>query len=132
MSEQVEIHLDIRTGEVLRRATYDMVPGMAYFRSQMARLHLGMLYGDLNWWQNFVAALVTLVLSVSGFVAWWARRPAGSLGVPKVPANAKVGAGLLVLIVILGVFFPLMGATLIAALILDWLVLRRIGWFQPA
>ena len=69
------------------------------------------------------------MLSVSGFVAWWMRRPAGSLGVPAAP-DASLGTGMILLIIGLSILFPLVGASLIVALILDWLIFRRLGWFQ--
>ena len=79
--DQVELHLDTRTGEVMRRATYDMYPTMAWFRSKMAALHVGHLFGFWSIVLNLAAALSILVLAVSGFYAWWARRPKGELGV---------------------------------------------------
>lgn len=63
------------------------------------------------------AAALGLTLSMSGFVAWWLRRPAGSLGVPAVPSGASAGRGMLVLVIVL-------------ALLLDRFVFRRIGWFR--
>lgn len=130
--DQVELHVDTRTGDVMRRAVYENYPAMAWFRSMMARLHVGSLWGSLSTVLNLAAALSIIVLSVSGFAAWWARRPAGSLGVPAGPKSAKLGAGLAVLVLALAIFMPAMGITLIAALFLDWLIFKRLGWFQPA
>ena len=130
--DQVELHVDSRSGEIIRRAVYDHYPGMAWFRSMMARLHVGTLWGGWSMALNLAAALSIIVLSVSGFWAWWARRPVGSLGVPAAPTSVKLRAGLVVLILALGVLMPAMGITLVAALLLDWLFFRRLGWFQPA
>ncbi|MBT6508641.1 MAG: hypothetical protein HOK66_12545, partial [Marinovum sp.] len=41
--------------------------------------HQGKLYGALNIAQNTLAAILGMLLSVSGFAAWWKRRPAGGL-----------------------------------------------------
>jgi uncharacterized iron-regulated membrane protein len=57
------------------------------------------------------------------------RRPAGSLGVPAAPA-AALSTGMIVLVIGLAIFFPLMGGTLVLALVLDWLIFRRLGWFR--
>jgi len=130
MSQQLEIHLDTKSGEVVHSATYDRYPPMALYRSMAARFHVGHLYGNLNWAQNLIAALSVIVLSVSGFVAWWKRRPAGSLGVPAVPANTRVGIGMMLIIVVLAIFFPLVGATLVLALLFDRFILQQAGWFQ--
>ena len=83
----------------------------------------------MNLIQNTIAAILVLVLSVSGFVAWWMRRPAGTLGVPAAP-EASMGTGMILLVIGLSILFPLVGASLIVALILDWLIFRRLGWFQ--
>ena len=92
-------------------------------------LHQGALYGWRNLAQNTRAADLAVVLSVSGFVAWWMRRPVGSLGVPAAP-EASLGAGVIVLVIGLGILLPLVGASLIVALLLDRLIFRRLGWFQ--
>lgn len=96
----------------------------------MAMLALtGGIYGRLNLAQNTLAVIATLILSVSGFVAWWMRRPAGTLGVPAAP-EASLGAGMIILVIGLGILFPLFGASLIVALVLDWLIFQKMGWFQ--
>ena len=57
------------------------------------------------------------------------RRPAGSLGVQDAPDRA-IGWGMGLLIVGLAILFPLMGASLVIALFLDWLIFRHLGWFR--
>lgn len=132
MDEQMELHIDTRSGEIVKQSTYGIYPPMAYFRSWMARFHLGMLGNGVGTVFNLAGLVLLILLSVSGFVSWWMRRPAGSIGVPAAPADTRLGIGMVALIVALGAFFPLMGATLVAALLLDWLVLQRVGWLQPA
>jgi uncharacterized iron-regulated membrane protein len=39
---------------------------------------------------------------------------------------------MMALVVFLSILFPLVGASLIVALILDWLTFRRLGWFRTA
>ena len=70
-------------------------------------------------------------MSGSGFVAWWMRRPTGTLGVPAAP-DAALASGMILLVIGLAILFPLMGATLVVALVLDWLLFRRLGWFRTA
>ncbi len=81
------------------------------------------MLGGWNWYLNFVGVIFLLVLTVSGFVAWWKRRPAGSVDVPVAPLDSRLGAGLLLLVIVLGVFLPMVGISLILALLLDWLLL---------
>ncbi len=129
--DQTELIIDQYTGEVLKRQGFAANPGVAQAVSLGISFHQGELYGWLNIAQNTLAAILGVILSVSGFVAWWMRRPAGSLGVPAAP-EAALGTGMIILVIALAILLPLMGATLIAALALDWLVFKRLGWFQPA
>lgn len=127
--ERKEMVIDQYTGEVLKTVAFADYPVIAKAVSLGIGFHQGELYGWLNIAQNVLAALVGMILSVSGFVAWWMRRPEGTIGVPAAP-EAVLSKGMIVLIVVLSILLPLVGASLIVALILDWLLFRRLGWFQ--
>ncbi len=128
--DQTELIVDQYDGAVLARVDFENNPPVAKAVSLGISLHQGELYGWLNVAQNTLAAALGVLLSVSGFVAWWMRRPAGSLGVPAAP-QARLGMGMLALVVALSLLFPLMGMSLLLALALDWLLFRKLGWFQP-
>ena len=128
-AEQTELIVDQYTGAVLKRHDFADNPALARVVSQGISFHQGELYGWLNLAQNTFAAVLALVLSVSGFVAWWMRRPAGSLGVPAAP-EASLGTGMIVLVSGRSMLLPLVGAALSAALVLDWVIFRKLGWFQ--
>jgi len=130
-SEQTELIVDQYSGAVLKRHEFGDNPVVARAVSWGISFHQGEMYGWLNLAQNTLAAVLALVLSVSGFVAWWKRRPAGGLGVPAAP-EASLGWGMAVLVVVLSLLLPLMGASLIVALILDRVLFSRLGWFQSA
>lgn len=127
--EQIELIVDQYSGAVLKRHAFADNPPVAQGVSLGISFHQGELYGWLNIVQNTIAALAAVILSVSGFVAWWMRRPKGSLGVPMAPESA-LGPGMVMLVIGLGIVFPLMGASLVAVLVLDWLLFRRLGWFR--
>jgi uncharacterized iron-regulated membrane protein len=50
---------------------------------------------------------------------WWKRRPRGSFGLPAAPADPSVARGLLGIMIPVGIFFPLVGASMIAALLIE-------------
>lgn len=127
--EQTELIIDQYSGEVLTRHDFADNPIVGRTVSQGISFHQGELYGMANVIQNTIAAALAVLLSVSGFVAWWMRRPKGSLGVPEAP-EAALGTGMIVLLLGLMILFPLMGASLLLALALDWLIFRRLGWFR--
>lgn len=58
---------------------------------------------------------------------WWKRRPSGSLGVPPMPTDPKVFRGLLAILIVGGIVFPLVGASLLVMLAIDLLVIRPLG-----
>ncbi|MEL6204721.1 MAG: PepSY domain-containing protein [Pseudomonadota bacterium] len=128
--DQTELIVDQYSGEVLKRVDFADNPGVAKAVSLGISFHQGELYGWANVLQNTVAALLGVTLAVSGFVAWWMRRPQGRLGVPEAP-DAALSWGMIALVLVLAVLLPLMGASLALALLLDWLVFRRLGWFRP-
>ena len=89
------------------------------------------LYGWVNKLQNLFAAGLGLTLAISGFVAWWKRRPTGSLGVPPATLSKSIGKGLAILIVVFAIFLPLVGSSLIIVLLLDRFLFKKLDWFQP-
>lgn len=128
-ADQTELVVDQYSGDVLARVDFADNPAIARTVSYGISFHQGELYGWLNVVQNTIAALLAILLAVSGFVSWWKRRPAGSLGVPAAP-SASLSKGMMVLLVVLACLLPLMGASLLFVLALDWLVLRRFGLFR--
>lgn len=127
--EQSELIVDQYSGDILRRFNFSENPPVAKAVSLGISFHQGELYGRVNLIQNTMAAILAFVLAITGFVAWWKRRPAGKLGVPHAP-EAALSPMMIILVIFLSVLLPLVGASLIVALILDWLLFRRLGWFR--
>jgi len=77
-----------------------------------------------------------IVMCVTGPLMWWRRRPRGSgrLGAPRGRMPIRRTPVLAVLLAALGVFLPLFGLSLVAVLLLDQVVLRRVPalarWFD--
>ncbi len=59
---------------------------------------------------------------------WWKRRPAnvGKLGAPAMPKGVAIPRGITIITLVLAVFFPLVGASLIVLWLAEQLVLKRI------
>ncbi|MDX1948036.1 MAG: PepSY domain-containing protein [Pirellulaceae bacterium] len=88
--------------------------------------HEGQLFGWPNQLLGLLTALGLVLISVSGAILWWRRRDAGVLGAPQVLLSPRVSLGLIALVVLLGLYLPLFGASLVLVLLVEWLVLRRI------
>lgn len=121
------LHLDRHTGNVLadvRFADYSvyakaMAVGIAFHQ------------GDLGPWNlliNTALCLAVLLLSASGVVLWWRRRPARALrlGAPPAPERLPGWKGAALLAVLLGLAMPLVGLALVAVLALDVLLVQRV------
>ncbi|QNH20151.1 PepSY domain-containing protein [Xanthomonas sp. GW] len=126
LAQQRVIHLDQYSGKVLLDMRYADYGPMAKVLEWGINVHLGQQYGTFNQLLLIVSCLGILLLCVSAGLMWWKRRPAGGLGVPPLPADRRTLRGVLVLLAIGGVLFPLVGVSLLLMLMLDWWwVLRR-------
>jgi uncharacterized iron-regulated membrane protein len=108
------IHLDQYSGKVL----FDMGLRDLGFFGRMAEwgisIHMGQAFGLANQLVLLASLTGMVLLTISGLVMWWKRRPAGTLGAPSLPRNASMPKGLLVLAVIAGAFFPMVGISMLA------------------
>jgi uncharacterized iron-regulated membrane protein len=87
-------------------------------------VHMGQQFGLANQLVLLAACIAIVLLAVSAGVMWWKRRPAGSLGVPPMPSDRRVFRGLLAILVIGGIAFPLVGLSLAVMLAMDWVYLK--------
>lgn len=88
--------------------------------------HEGYLFG----WFNLVLGVLTcaglILISASGFILWRKRKPESVLGAP--PAMpARVGFAVVAITIGLAIFLPLLALSLVALLIIEFLLLRRIS-----
>jgi uncharacterized iron-regulated membrane protein len=72
------------------------------------------------------ACLLTLFSVFSAFMMWWKRRPRGGTGFPRRPVDAKLQRNVAIIAVVLALFFPLWGLSVLAVLAFDRFVIRRI------
>ncbi|WP_158566918.1 PepSY-associated TM helix domain-containing protein [Actinomadura craniellae] len=123
---QRTLHVDQYSGKVLGSYGWSEYGVLAKGVEQGISLHEGRRYGLPNLLVMLGACLALITLTVTGAWMWWKRRPEGKLGAPARPADKRTSFGLIAIMVVLGVLFPLAGITMIAALLFDTLVLRRI------
>lgn len=126
LSRQRVVHLDQYSGRVLLDMGYADYGALGRGLEWGINVHLGNEYGTVNRVVLIVACAAILLLCLSGAVMWWKRRPIGGLGVPPLPKHGRSVAGVLVLLCIGGVVFPLVGLSLLVVGVLDYLATR--GW----
>lgn len=122
------LQVDARTGEVSRHETFADKHVIDKVVNVGVAAHEGQLFGAWNQVLGVLTAAGLVLLSVSGVVMWWRRRPEGRLGAPLPPLEAaQYGKGLVAIIVVMGVLLPVLGASLLLVGFIEWAVLRRVA-----
>jgi uncharacterized iron-regulated membrane protein len=120
------LHLDQYSGAVLADLRWQDYGLVAKTVESGAMLHEGKLFGLANQLLMLLVCLLVLLSAVSGLLLWWQRRPAGSLGVPPLRHDLPRWKTAIVLMLLLGAAFPLVGASLLLIYALDWLLTRAV------
>lgn len=127
-TQEVTMHIDQYSGKVLadvRWKDYGLVPKVVEMGTA---IHMGKYFGLANQLLMLIAALIVVLLSITGAVMWWQRRPqeSGLIGAPAMPPHMQNWQTPLAIVAILGLAFPLVGLSLVVVLLLDYFLLSRI------
>ncbi|MFZ6763262.1 PepSY-associated TM helix domain-containing protein [Pseudoroseomonas sp. WGS1072] len=125
LERQRVIHLDQYSGQPLLDMSYADYGPLGRLLEWGINIHLGQQWGLANQLVLLAVCLVTVAFCVAAAVMWWKRRPAGRLGVPPLPHEAGVLRGVVALLALGGVLFPLVGLSLLVMLGADLLLTRR-------
>jgi uncharacterized iron-regulated membrane protein len=124
--ERVNLTLDPNTGAVLQRQGFRQSDFIDKVVAVVVAAHEGQLFGLANQIVGLGTAVGLILVCVSSIVMWWRRRDAGVLGAPVAIRRPRVSFGLITVVVLLGVYLPMMGCSLIVVLLMEHLILRRI------
>ncbi len=119
ISQERVIHLDQYTGDVLLDLGVADLGRLGWLAEWGNSIHMGQQFGLANQVVLLVACVAMVVMAVSAVVMWWKRRPAGSLGAPAVPSDWRIPRAVLVMAVAAGLFFPLVGLSLVAIALIE-------------
>ncbi|GFE71806.1 PepSY domain-containing protein [Chroococcus sp. FPU101] len=125
------MHIDQYSGQVLVDVGWHDYNWVAKSVEMGIAVHMGK-YSLANQLLMLVACLIIILLCVSGAVMWWQHRPTGRLGAPAIPTTVPSWRVPLVFVALLGLAFPLVGFSLVAVLLLDYLVISRIPLLKRA
>jgi len=126
LARQRVVHLDQYSGRPLLDMSYGDYGPLGKGLEWGVNVHMGQEYGRTNQIVLALACLAMVLMCVGGVAMWWKRRPAGGLGIPPAPTQRGALRGVLLLMIVGGCLFPLVGASLIVMLLLDALV-QRVG-----
>ncbi|WP_027234181.1 PepSY-associated TM helix domain-containing protein [Leisingera caerulea] len=116
------IHLDQYSGEVLYDAGLADLGTLGRWSEWGISVHMGQEFGLVNQIVLLSACVAMVMLCISGAAMWWKRRPAGTLGLPQVPADWSIPRNLLLVAIALGIFFPLVGLSMLAMAGVEWAI----------
>lgn len=117
---QRTIHLDRYSGWVLGDLGFADYGWAAKGVELGVQLHMGNYFGRANQVVMLIACLGVVMLSITGPVMWWRRRPKGGLGAPRELSPPRLRT-LALITLALGVVFPLAGGSLLLVLVVDQL-----------
>lgn len=116
------IHLDQYSGHIIKDVRWKDFGPLAQAISMGVVLHEGQAFGLANQLLGLVACLGLIVMIGAGLAMWWHRRPAGKLAAPAVAHDFRLPPSVIATLVILALFMPLMGASLLVILGGEWLI----------
>ena len=124
---RADLVIDGSTGAILARENFsdrhplDRIVGIGI------AAHEGQLFGWPNQLLNVLIAAGLVLMSASAVTLWLRRRKPGALGAPLGSrASKSFSAGMGAVIVLLGIYLPLFAFSLLAVVLTERYVLRRI------
>jgi uncharacterized iron-regulated membrane protein len=113
------LYVDAATGTVRTDVRYEQFGIGAKVFEWSIYTHQGTQYGQLNRLVMLAACIGIWLLSISGLMMWWKRRPKGRLAAPVVSPGPRVRAAVLGIVIPLCILYPLTGLSLVVAVLLD-------------
>ncbi len=121
MQERV-IHIDQYSGKTLIDTGYAEYGPVAKVTEWGTSVHQGKQYGLISQLIMLAGCIALLLLTISSVTMWWKRRPAGKrVAAPPKRQDGKITRNVAIITVALGVIFPLLGVSMLCALIFDTL-----------
>jgi len=124
---RVDLVVDGGSGEIVRREDFATKHPIDKLVAVGIAFHEGRLFG----WPNQLLLLITaaglVLVCISAVWLWLRRRDPGRLGAPPPGISPRRSVPLVATVVALGVLLPLFGLSLLAVLLLERFVLRRVA-----
>lgn len=116
------IHIDQYSGKTLIDTGYAEYGPVAKVTEWGTSVHQGKQYGLISQLIMLAGCIALLLLTISSVTMWWKRRPAGKrVAAPPKRQDGKITRNVAIITVALGVIFPLLGVSMLCALIFDTL-----------
>ncbi|MGP1716113.1 MAG: PepSY-associated TM helix domain-containing protein [Methylophilus sp.] len=114
------VHIDQYSGKVLIDTGYAEYGAVAKVTEWGTSVHQGKQYGLVSQLVMLVGCVALILLVISSVTMWGKRRASGQrMAPPPKRQDHKLTRNIAIITVALGVLFPLLGASIMAALIFD-------------
>ena len=128
-SEARDVYLDQFSGTTLGETDVYGWGAVSVASDTLVSTHMGT---QLGLFSRILMTGICLALlwSVISAVVMYVKRRRSGLGLPRRPRDLRLANGLLVLMVITGVIFPLWGLSALVVLAIDRFVIRTVPWLR--
>ncbi|MES2303543.1 MAG: PepSY domain-containing protein, partial [Pseudomonadota bacterium] len=123
---RVSITYDAKTGRETTREAFTQKHPIDRVIGYGVAWHEGQLCGWVNQAIGVLTALMLITMSLSGFVMWRRRKPAGVVGAPPQMRAGTVGKGVWVALCVLAALLPLLALSLASIFVIERALLKRI------
>lgn len=112
LGKQRMVHFDQYSGKLIKDHTWSDVGFLMRGRMWVMAFHQGQ-FGSWNWWLMFIFSILLAIMTLAAIISYLLRKPRNKWGVPRVPAQFKVGKAIVALIILLGLILPMFGISLL-------------------
>ncbi len=127
-----DLYIDQFTGEEIAEQVAGGNGAVAYATDTLVSTHMGTQLGLFSRVVMTLGCVSTVWSVISAMVMYWKRRRPGSVGLPRRPLDVRIANRLLALAVVIGVLYPVWGATALAVLLFDRFVIRNVPRLRVA
>ncbi|MDT0508376.1 PepSY domain-containing protein [Novosphingobium sp. MMS21-SN21R] len=123
---RVSITFDAKTGREITREGFAEKHPIDRVIGYGVAWHEGQLFGWINQAIGVLTALMLVAMSITGFVMWRRRKPAGMVGAPPQMRAGTAGKGVWVALCVLAALLPLLALSLAGIFVIERAILKRI------
>jgi uncharacterized iron-regulated membrane protein len=121
---QRTVHIDPRNGAIVQDIAWAQYSALGKVVEFGVETHMGKQFGLVNQLLMLTSCALLIFTVCFGIVMWWTRRPAGRIGAPPAPDNFRPGWPIIAIAIVLGVLFPLVGASMLLIVAIEFVSAR--------
>lgn len=110
---RTDVTVDGQTGDVIKQVSFGDKHPIDQAVAVGIAVHEGRLFGWPNQLLGLLSAMGLMLISLTGLLMWWRRRPHGTLGAPEVYVSPRRARWLRFFLGLMGVAMPLFGFSLV-------------------